>query len=207
MDFKPFVKIPRWSRECIITEKIDGTNASIYIAKEESCALSPVGQETPPWTDRIAIVPVGDPGVNGFWAHIWAGSRTRWINPEKDNYGFAKWVQSHATELGFLGPGHHFGEWWGQGIQRKYNQTEKRFSLFDIRWDTRDNKPTCCGVVPVLYRGILDEGAITRTMIELKLHGSHAAPGFDKPEGIVIWHGAARQYFKKTFEKDEAGKG
>jgi hypothetical protein len=33
-EFKPFQKIPRLSRECIITEKIDGTNASIHITEE-----------------------------------------------------------------------------------------------------------------------------------------------------------------------------
>jgi len=31
MEFKTFAKIPRLSRECIITEKIDGTNGVIWI--------------------------------------------------------------------------------------------------------------------------------------------------------------------------------
>ena len=30
-EFNEFPKIPRWSRDIIITEKLDGTNASIYI--------------------------------------------------------------------------------------------------------------------------------------------------------------------------------
>lgn len=33
MDFKGFPKIARLSRDCIITEKIDGTNAQIYIGQ------------------------------------------------------------------------------------------------------------------------------------------------------------------------------
>ena len=41
----------------------------------------------------------------------------------------------------------------------------------------------------------------------LKYDGSHAAPGFMNPEGIMIYHTAANQYFKKTFEGDEKGKG
>ena len=40
----------------------------------------------------------------------------------------------------------------------------------------------------------------------LRRNGSVAAPGFLKPEGIVIWHEAARQYFKKTLEKDDVPK-
>jgi hypothetical protein len=31
-----------------------------------------------------------------------------------------------------LGAGRHFGEWWGAGVQRRYGQTAKRFSLFNV---------------------------------------------------------------------------
>jgi len=34
IEFKEFPKIARLSRECIITEKIDGTNASILITDD-----------------------------------------------------------------------------------------------------------------------------------------------------------------------------
>ena len=40
----------------------------------------------------------------------------------------------------------------------------------------------------------------------LRTSGSRAAPGFMKPEGVVIYHEAARQMFKMTIEGDEAGK-
>jgi hypothetical protein len=40
----------------------------------------------------------------------------------------------------------------------------------------------------------------------LKGNGSMAARGFMRPEGIVIYHTAARVFFKKTFDHD-AGKG
>lgn len=38
MKFQPFNKIPRLSRGCIITEKIDGTNASVII-------IPPMGED------------------------------------------------------------------------------------------------------------------------------------------------------------------
>lgn len=64
-----------------------------------------------------------------------AGSRSRWITPEDDNFGFARWVQDNAAELVRLGPGYHYGEWWGAGIGRRYDLNEKRFSLFNVgRW-------------------------------------------------------------------------
>src|SRR5580692_3598930 len=83
---------------------------------------------------------------------VLAGSRNRFITPEDDNYGFARWVKDHEDELRTgLGIGIHYGEWWGSGIQRRYGLKEKRFSLFNSgRW-TDDVRPACCHVVPVLY--------------------------------------------------------
>lgn len=175
MEFVEFNKIARLSRNCVVTEKIDGTNASIVITEE------------------------GD---------FLVGSRTRWITPEDDNYGFARWAQANKEELLKLGPGQHFGEWWGLGIQRNYGVKEKRFSLFNTaRWSDDSIRPACCGIVPVLYSGTFDTVLISITLQELKEKGSVAAPGFMKPEGVVIWHEAARILFKKTIEKDEVPKG
>jgi hypothetical protein len=171
-EFVPFPKMARLSREIIITEKLDGTNAQVFI---------------------------GEDGL------IRAGSRTRWITPEDDNYGFARWVHNHADELRGLGPGRHFGEWWGQGIQRNYSLTEKRFSLFNVsRWG--EERPACCHVVPVLYRGEFAQSAWAKALSDLAQKGSVAAPGFMKPEGIVVFHVAANAGFKKTIEKDHEPK-
>jgi hypothetical protein len=41
----------------------------------------------------------------------------------------------------------------------------------------------------------------------LRIFGSLASTGFMQPEGIIIWHEAARQLFKKTLSKDEEYKG
>lgn len=173
MEFQEFPKMARLSREIIVTEKIDGTNAQICI---------------------------GEDGT------VQAGSRTRWITPQDDNYGFAKWVEANRDELALLGPGRHFGEWWGSGIQRGYGLSEKRFSLFNVsRWGAPD-RPACCGVVPTLFRGMFSEDRILDALMSLQLNGSQASPGFAKPEGIVIYHVAAGFGFKKTIEKDEVPK-
>jgi hypothetical protein len=178
IEFVPFPKIARLSRECVVTEKIDGTNAQVHI------------------TDAGEVL---------------AGSRTRWVTPQADNYGFAAWVEAHREELLALGPGSHFGEWWGQGIQRRYGLTEKRFSLFNVgRWGPggtdEASRPACCHVVPVLYRGPFETGAITWALDTLHVGGSAAAPGFKQPEGIVVFHAASGVLFKKTLERDDAPK-
>ena len=171
--FESFNKIPRLSREVIITEKLDGTNAQILITEE---------------------------------GEVFAGSRNRWITPESDNFGFASWVRYNKEELLLLGPGRHYGEWWGQGIQRGYGLTEKRFSLFNTaRW-TPDVTPNCCHVVPVIYTGIDWIYNIDRIIGDLEFYGSRAAPGYNNPEGIVIYHTASNTLFKKTIENDDEPK-
>lgn len=134
---------------------------------------------------------------------MWAGSRTRWITPENDNYGFAKWVLAHQEELLKLGPGSHFGEWWGPGIQRRYGVKEKRFSLFNVgRWGDDKVRPACCHVVPVLYEGVFDVGMVDTVLAKLDREGSVASPGFMLPEGVVVWHEASRTLFKRTLDGD-----
>lgn len=193
--FIEFPKMARLSRECIVTEKIDGTNAQILITED---------------------------------GEMFVGSRTRWITPDQDNHGFARWCSDHREELMMLGPGRHFGEWWGSGIQRGYGlaKGEKRLSLFNVsRWclhgetpkqiptaDPRVTKmqdvlPPCCGLVPVLTRGEFSTSLAVSELHWLRLNGSVASPGFMNPEGIVVFHVAANVGFKKTLEKDNVPKG
>lgn len=137
---------------------------------------------------------------------IRAGSRNRWLSVAEDNFGFARWVAENEDGLHELGPGRHFGEWWGAGIQRRYGLSEKRFSLFNVhRWG--EQRPACCHVVPLLYQGEFDQCAIADCLLDLQTNGSRAAPGYMKPEGVIVFHVAAQIGFKKTLEKDAEPKG
>lgn len=174
--FEEFPKIPRLKRGCVITEKIDGTNAQIYIADD---------------------------------GEFLVGSRTRFITVKDDNYGFAKWATANREQLMALGPGRHYGEWWGSGCQRGYGLVngEKRFSLFNVgRWKDQ-LLPSCVSLVPVLYEGPFSSEVIDACIADLRANGSKASPGFMKPEGVIVYHAAARASFKVTLEKDEQPKG
>jgi hypothetical protein len=150
-----------------------------------------------------ALVHVSDDG-----SVVRAGSRTRWIVPGDDNFGFAAWVAKNEECLRRLGPGLHYGEWWGAGIQRRYGLTEKRFSLFNVgRWSDDATRPECCGVVPTLARGIGVDLLVSGAIERLRTSGSVAAPGFMNPEGVVVFHTASGSLFKVTCDKDEAPKG
>lgn len=161
---------------------------------------------------RPCIITEKIDGTNGVVAvledgRVIAGSRSRWITPEQDNHGFARWVREHEAELrDGLGVGTHFGEWWGRGVNKRYPMIDpKRFSLFNIhRW--RENRPECCGVVPVLYEGMFTTQAVEAALESLATTGSVAAPGCTKPEGIVVFHVQGRVSFKKTLENDEIPK-
>jgi hypothetical protein len=195
-EFTGFSKIPRFSREVCVTEKIDGSNASILIDQDGT---------------------------------FLTGSRTRWITLQDDNFGFSRWAHDHKDELvAGLGPGRHFGEWWGAGIQRKYGLKEKRLSLFNVeRWvlhgqepkqiltgDPRITKmqgvlPPCVGLVPVIVQGSMDDinAMVEYAMGVLTTQGSLAVPGWPNPEGIVIYHKAGNHSYKKSLVGDSGYKG
>lgn len=181
--FKEFPKIARLNRDIIITEKIDGTNGVIYIGAE-------LDREGKP--HEVFLV----------------GSRNKWITPENDNHGFAKWAYANKEELLKLGAGYHYGEFWGNEIQRGYGLPKDvhKFSLFNIaRWSNIDDRPKCCELVPILYQGMFSELAITDCLGRLREHGSYAAP-FMNPEGIIVFHTASRTMYKVTLEGDEKPK-
>jgi len=67
--------------------------------------------------------------------------------------------------------------------------------------------PSCCGVVPVLYRGPFSTERVKLEMDALHDFGSKAAPGFKNPEGVVVFHIAGNTGFKATLDNDDEPKG
>jgi hypothetical protein len=175
---------------------------------------------------RDVIVTEKIDGTNGLIevredGTVRAGSRSRWLTPGKttDNFGFAAWVEEHAEELKALGPGLHYGEWWGQGIQMGYGLTERRFSLFNVgRWTSKFNadekedattpgvhvciEVPCCHVVPIVLKGVFSEALVQKAIDYMEMNGSYAAPDWMQAEGIVVYHEKANQLFKVTLGGD-----
>lgn len=209
--FEPWPKIPRLRRDILITEKIDGTNAQVSIR---------------PW--GLGDV---DPDIDMYaedddfdsWA-IRAGSRKRWLTTTSDNFGFRAWVHEHRHVLAqTLGEGRHYGEWYGQGIQRGYGLDQRYFALFNAyRWREIDSKrPTASilappileaavrhrinlWVVPVLYVGPWSEDAINSALDHLGRATSYA--GYGPAEGIVVYHRASNSNYKVLLENDHVSK-
>lgn len=189
MSLPAFVKWPsiqRLSSEvCFLTEKIDGTSGVVYVPES---ATEP----------------------------LLAGSRERWLTNEdgtppekaKDNFGFGRWAHENAEALRRLGPGTHYGEWHGNGIQRGYGLPDKRFALFAYwRTDLAELNIPRVTKVPVLYEGEPTFDVFESAINNLRAYGSVLYPGFMKPEGIVITFKNMREAkFKKLCEKDKLHK-
>lgn len=169
--------------------------------------------------NRTIIITEKIDGTNGCVivtedGRVFAQSRKRIITPDADNFGFARWVYENAEQLADdLGPGYHYGEWYGLGVQRGYGLDNKRFALFNAqRWavaeDDWDNQFTTpdLGVVPVLYRNSFSARGIDESLEDLRVHGSRIN-GFHKPEGIVVHFAANRTNFKVLLENDDIPKG
>ncbi len=205
-------KTPRFYREAIVTEKIDGTNAGVFI---KTCFFGESVEHDPNRTAVVFGSALGDGGLPVEEYHVYAQSRNNFITPDRDNHGFSNWVLANAQALvGILGPGRHFGEWWGKGIQRGYGADRKYWSLFTgsaIRMRKRLAGVTDPDLlaeamehiglreVPVISTGPFSENLVRTCMDILRDKGSFASPGFRRPEGIIVHHLDAGQNFKVTF--------
>lgn len=119
---------------------------------------------------------------------VFIGSRNKWITPDDDNAGFARWATPHLESFRALGPGRHFGEWYGLGIQRCYELDHKRLAIFNVNRfpEGLPVVPENVHLVPVLYRGPFDTKVIAEVTEKLYRDGSVAVPGFKYPEGVII---------------------
>jgi len=174
MEFKSFPDIKKLSStQFSITQKLHGSNAQLLVYPDESGTMQ-----------------------------LLTGSRTRWIVPGDDNYNFAQFVYANKEEfITKLGPGQHFGEWCGAGINSGEGLKEKILVLFDYwRYDP-NNLPLQTRLVPVLYNGDFDLSVIKNVMDDLKTNGSKLVPGFMHPEGIVVQINGFR--YKVVFKAEE----
>lgn len=150
---------------------------------------------------------------------VTAQSRKRIITPESDNFGFASWVYENAGALtDVLGYGVHFGEWFGEGIQKNPLGIEgKRFALFSP-WkfnDTEKERIQESGLVefvPILFEGQADYMTIPNVIEDLIYTGSRVVGAAQKfapairrahdAEGIIVWHRETQQKYKILLDND-----
>lgn len=175
-EFEVFPKIARLSREVIITEKIDGMNAQVFIGEDGEVLA----------------------GSRNRWLTIVADNFgfANWVAAHRDDL----LKLGHGRHYGeWWGSGVQRGYGLTKGEKRfsLFNTA---------RWSDESVRPSCCHVVPVLYSGDFSTKWIDDVIQDLSQHGSLAAHGFPDPEGIVIFHTASGHLYKKTIKGDEKRK-
>ena len=227
--FKSWGSTPRFHKGLHITEKIDGTNAGVSVQ-----GVSWGVVHTPP-ADAILVnsTKLDVNGIPECSYLVRAQSRKRIITPDNDNFGFAKWVWENAEGLAnLLGFGYHYGEWYGEGIQKNPLAVQgRRWALFNTwHWTRKENLDRLVDadipgltLVPVLHDeqrdGPADFTTIPDIMEELALYGSKAdgaamvKEGYDwendryaEPEGIIVWQRETRQRYKILLREDDKHK-
>lgn len=197
MEFKKFPSIARYSRDCVITEKIDGTNAQITITEDGQFLTGSRNQWITPEDDNYGF---------SKWAHenkeelmkLGVGSHYGewWGQGIQCKYGMDRKVFSLFNVKRWARIGDPLKEY------KPFNPKEE--STF------QEYAPSCCDVVPVLFEGDFTTENILETMSRLSMTGSIAAKiygvDFSQPEGVVIYHKHGGVLFKKTFKNDEKGK-
>jgi hypothetical protein len=195
IEFVEFKKIPRLSREVVVTEKIDGTNGVIHIGEQGEFLIGSRTRWIDEHTDNY-----------NFW---------HWCMDNKEEL-LKLGVGTHYGE--WWGSGIQRGYDLPKGEKRfslfntarwcLWNEEPKQIKTQDPRIvKYQERLPQCCLLVPVLWTGIFDTLMIEGILQTLKEKGSIASKGFMRPEGVVIYHKAGNLMFKKTIEKDDEYKG
>lgn len=182
MSYPSFPSIERLENlYCHITEKVDGTNG---------------------------LIELYDSSIEG----VLFGSRNRYISANDDNMGFVSFFKNYTNQLGTLTnyieeekliyPIRIYGEWFGKGIQRGYNLEAKFFMPFN---EYLAIKMIDAGIphikMPVtLYSGKFSVEILEGCMNKLKDEGSQVVPGYNRPEGVVVYFPKHNFRLKETFE-------
>ncbi len=193
-EFLEFPKIARLSRDMIVTEKIDGTNAQILITEDGEIFA---GSRTK-W-----ITPTDDNQGFAKWVE---GNKNELLKLGTGRH-FGEWWGSGIQRGYGLQKGEKRLSLFNVGRWCLYGTEPQQIITADPRIvKYQEVLPECVGLVPILAKGLFDTEIIEDALWELKRDGSKASPGFMRPEGIIAFHVAGNVGFKRTIEKDEVPK-
>ena len=176
LEFETFPSIKRLKRNCVITEKLDGTNAQIAFDKYGVILCGSRKREITPSDDNYGFAK-------------WAYDRQELLfEILGEGRHFGEWWGSGIQRR------------YGKKEKTFSLFNSGRWNSRDL------DKVDQLDVVPVLYAGEFTTDKVNEVMDILKITGSVAAEGYMNPEGIIIYHSQIRQMFKVTYEHDKSGK-
>jgi len=220
-EFVGWPKIARLNRDIIITEKIDGTNAAIGVTAEGRVyAQSRTRIITPQddnagfarWVEKHADMLRTHLGEGLHFGEWWGVSIGRGYDLSERRFSLFNTKRWETDPIGALAlsnlrlngvavyavPVLYAGPWTGvfgykNGETGEWHSTTE---AHDPEW------PAIMG-----QENPRPRFAPNFILEWLQRVGSQAAPGFARPEGIVVYHRAGDMLFKVTVEKDSEWKG
>ena len=193
-EFRKFPKLARYSRKVIVSEKIDGTNACIFIGEDGEFLTG---------NRKRWITPENDNYGFSRWAHEHKAD----LLTLGTGRHFGEWWGGGCQRGYDLPKGEKRFSLFNVVRWCLHGQEPQPIPMADPRvFKMQDVLPPCAGLVPVLWRGRFDDMDLDTILADLRQTGSRAAPGYSFPEGVVIFHVAGCVGFKKTLEKDDEPK-
>ena len=197
---------------CVISEKVDGTNGLIEVAKVGKIGVDiETNSAFPSFTYNTET-------------QVRFGSRNRYITFNNDNAGFANFFRHYETKLKDIAkdiivaanseasqtnekptegyPFRIYGEWFGRGIQRDYGLKDKFFMPFSYFYAEKLIEYQVPNIITpnVMYTGKFSMEVVNTCMQQLKLNGSGLVKDYKQPEGIVIFFPKYNFRLKETFD-------
>lgn len=191
-EFREFSSIPRLSRDMIVTEKIDGTNAQVTVLDD----------------GRVLA------GSRNRWLTLEQDNFgfARWVQEHADELRAGLGVGSHYGEWWGAGIQRRYGLDHKRFSLFNVGRWNSEFNALGHEQADPPRSTVCvecpaCHVVPVLCRWTFDTAKVDAVLDALRVAGSAAAPGFANPEGVVVFHTKGNLMFKKTLDKNDGHKG
>jgi len=188
IEFKEFPKTPRLSRECIITEKIDGTNSCVLIQNGEIIKVGSRNGWLSLGHDSTGLVHFVEERKETFlqlgdglhYGEFWGRDIRHSYSSKEQHFS--------------LFDAHRWCNAWDEPI--RYSETQIQEKL-----------PVGLQTVPVLYRGLFDTAKVDECIEMLKVNGSLLSqPKKIEAEGVIIYHIDGDVAFKKTLRNDDKPK-
>jgi hypothetical protein len=220
IQFHAWPKIGRLNRDIIITEKLDGTNAAIGITADgrvyaQSRTRIITSQDDNAgfarWVEKHADLLREHLGEGLHFGEWWGVSIGRGYDLSERRFSLFNTKRWHSEVAGLMAlaalrdkgaavytvPVLYEGPWTGVfGYKNEAGEWHSTTEPHDPEW------PAIMG-----QENPRPRFAPNFILEWLARVGSQAAPGFARPEGIVIYHRAGDTLFKVTIDKDEQWKG
>jgi hypothetical protein len=209
IEFQPNPKMPRLFRDVICSEKIDGTSSCVIVQPDGTVQAGSKNRLLTLEQDNFgfcAFVKAHEDELRGLGVGLHRGEF--WGSGINRGYG----CKNGERHFSLFNVSRFNRQVWEENeaarVAREAEMAKRRSQPMVIPGPCLFTPPpACCEVVPVLSRGIFSTTCVNDCLDRLKRQGSVAMPGYDNPEGLVLFMESSGHLYKVTLENDGKAKG